>query len=83
LREFRERKEMSQEQLAAAAELDRSFISLVERGIQSPNIVVLLKVAEVLKVSPSEIIKRTELILADLAKERPRDAKPQARPPRR
>lgn len=36
---------MSQEQLAAAAGLDRSFISMVERGIQSPNIVILLKIA--------------------------------------
>ena len=48
LREFREKKGMSQEQLADAAGLDRSFISLVERGIQSPNVVVLLKIADVL-----------------------------------
>src|ERR1035438_3248497 len=43
LRECRQGKGMSQEQLAAAAELDRSFISMVERGIQGPNIVILLK----------------------------------------
>ena len=65
---------MSQEQLAAAAGLDRSFISLVERGIQSPNIVVLLNVAEVLKVSPTEIIKRTESVLAECAKEAPKSS---------
>jgi transcriptional regulator with XRE-family HTH domain len=46
--------------LAAAAGLDRSFISLVERGIQSPNIVVLLKIATVLKVPASELIAKTE-----------------------
>jgi transcriptional regulator with XRE-family HTH domain len=40
--------------------LDRSFISLVERGIQSPNIVVLLKVAEVLGISAADLIARTE-----------------------
>ena len=51
---------MSQEQLAAAAGLDRSFISLVERSIQSPNIVVLLKIAEVLGISAADLISKTE-----------------------
>jgi transcriptional regulator with XRE-family HTH domain len=61
LREARQGKGMSQEQLAAAAGLDRSFISLVERGIQSPNIVVLFKIAEVLRVPAAELIAKTEL----------------------
>jgi hypothetical protein len=33
---------------------------LVERGIQSPNIVVLLKIADVPGVVASELIARTE-----------------------
>jgi DNA-binding XRE family transcriptional regulator len=60
LREYRERNGISQEQLAEAAGLDRSFISLVERGIQSPNIVVLLKLAEVLDVPAAELIAKME-----------------------
>jgi transcriptional regulator with XRE-family HTH domain len=60
LRESRQQKGFSQEQLASAAGLDRSFISLVERGIQSPNIVVLLKIAEVLSIPAADIIARTE-----------------------
>jgi transcriptional regulator with XRE-family HTH domain len=60
LRDAREGKGLSQEQLAEAAGLDRSFISLVERGIQTPNIVVLLKIAEVLNVSAAELISKTE-----------------------
>jgi XRE family transcriptional regulator, regulator of sulfur utilization len=60
LREARNAKGISQEQLAAAAGLDRSFISLVERGIQSPNIVVLLKLADVLKIPASELIAKME-----------------------
>ncbi len=51
---------MSQEQLAVASGLDRSFISLVERGIQSPNIVVLLRIAEVLEVPAADMIAKTE-----------------------
>jgi len=60
LRDRRTAAGISQEQLAEAAGLDRSFISLVERGIQSPNIVVLLKIAEVLGVAASELIAQME-----------------------
>jgi transcriptional regulator with XRE-family HTH domain len=63
LRAARQEKGLSQEQLAEAAALDRSFISLVERGIQSPNIVILLKIANVLGVSASELIAQTESAL--------------------
>jgi transcriptional regulator with XRE-family HTH domain len=63
LRESRDQKGLSQEQLAEAAGLDRSFISLVERGIQSPNIVVLLKIAEVLNVPAADLIARTESMM--------------------
>ena len=60
LREFREQKGISQEQLAGSAGLDRSFISLVERGIQSPNLVILLKIAEVLGVPAAEMVAKVE-----------------------
>ena len=60
LREARQSKGISQEDLAERSGLDRSFISLVERGIQSPNIVVLLKVAAVLGISAAELIAKTE-----------------------
>jgi transcriptional regulator with XRE-family HTH domain len=51
---------MSQEQLAEAAGLDRSFLSMVERGIQSPNLAVLFKIAEVLGVPAAEMIAKME-----------------------
>jgi DNA-binding XRE family transcriptional regulator len=63
LGEYGERKKISQEQLAEAAGLDRSFISLVERGIQSPNIVVLIKIAEVREVPAADLIARMESII--------------------
>lgn len=63
LREVRQAKGISQEMLASAAGLDRSFISLLERGIQSPNLVILLKIAKVLEVSAAELITKTETIL--------------------
>lgn len=63
LRECRLGKGLSQEQLAEAASLDRSFISLVERGIQSPNIVILLKMAHVLGVPAADLIAKMEVFI--------------------
>jgi transcriptional regulator with XRE-family HTH domain len=38
-------------------------VSLIERGVQSPTIRTVLKVANVLGVKPSEIIRRMESLL--------------------
>ena len=51
---------MSQEPLADAAGLDRSFVSMLKRGIQSPNLLILLKLAEVLQTPSAEMITRME-----------------------
>ena len=63
IREFREAKKISQERLAADSGLDRSFVSLLERGLQSPNVAVLFKIAEVLDVRASEIIARIDELM--------------------
>ena len=41
---------ISQEELAFRAELDRTYISQIERGVSNPSVFVLLKVADVLGV---------------------------------
>jgi transcriptional regulator with XRE-family HTH domain len=55
LREIREEKGISQERLALDAGFDRTFVSLLERGLRSPTMRTVVKLAEVLKVKPSEI----------------------------
>jgi transcriptional regulator with XRE-family HTH domain len=60
LREIRERKEISQEQLALEGGFDRTYISLIERGINSPSIRIVVGIAAVLKVPPSKIVRRME-----------------------
>jgi len=62
LREIRQSKRISQEQLAFDADLDRTYISLVERGINSPTIRTLVKIAKILEIAPSEIVIRMEEI---------------------
>ena len=63
LREIRESKKISQERLALEGGFDRTYISLIERGINSPTILVLVGIAAVLKVPPSKIVRRMEELL--------------------
>jgi transcriptional regulator with XRE-family HTH domain len=64
LRKIREGCKVSQERLALEAGLDRTYISLIERGVRSPTIRTLVKVAEVLRVPPSQIVQAMEAHLA-------------------
>ena len=63
LREIRNEHGISQEQLALDCELDRTYISLIERGVQSPTIRTVAKLAEILGTKPSVLVLRMEQIL--------------------
>ncbi|MBZ5625894.1 MAG: helix-turn-helix domain-containing protein [Acidobacteriia bacterium] len=64
LRELRKRKNISQEELGFQADFDRTYISLIERGIQSPTVRTVVRLAGILQIRPSVIIRQMERILA-------------------
>jgi transcriptional regulator with XRE-family HTH domain len=57
LRRRRHAKGMSQEALAHEADVDRTYISSLERGVYADNMVG--KLAEVLGVEPDELLRRS------------------------
>jgi DNA-binding XRE family transcriptional regulator len=63
LRAQRERCSLSQEALALKANVDRTFVSQIERGIRQPTLTTLVKLAKALEVPPSKLISRTERVL--------------------
>ena len=63
LREQRLSRELSQEGLALAADVDRTFVSQMERGIRQPTITTLIKLAGALGIQPSTLIVRMEKLL--------------------
>ncbi|HDR7662875.1 MULTISPECIES: helix-turn-helix domain-containing protein [Bacillus] len=60
LQEYRLNSKMSQEELAFNSGLDRTYISLLERGKRKPTINTLFALALALKVNPSQLIKKLE-----------------------
>lgn len=60
VREERELREWSQQQLADAAGLSAVYISEVERGRRSPSLDVLARIAAAVGLRLSELIARAE-----------------------
>jgi transcriptional regulator with XRE-family HTH domain len=55
LRETRVAAGISQEHLAALADLDRTYISILERGLRNPSLLCVGKLAAALGVQISEL----------------------------
>jgi len=60
LRTVRREVGLTQEQLALAADIDRTFVSLIERGERQPTVRVLFKLAAALHVPAARLIQMTE-----------------------
>ena len=65
LREYRQSAGYSQEKLALECGLDRTFISMLERGIRQPSIMTLFALSETLKITPSKILRSVEKELSN------------------
>jgi transcriptional regulator with XRE-family HTH domain len=57
LRELRTARGMTQAQLADSARTSTPFISQLERGVTTPTLGMLLRLADALECRPSELIK--------------------------
>jgi transcriptional regulator with XRE-family HTH domain len=62
IRELRSQRGLSQERLAQLAELDRTYVSGIERGERNPSLANLLKLAAALDVRMSELAQRAETL---------------------
>jgi transcriptional regulator with XRE-family HTH domain len=71
LKKARETAGLSQEKLAFEAEIDRSYVSLLENDRKSPTLDVLFRICDAMQIPASELIARVE-------KSRPRKAVGQA-----
>lgn len=57
VRRFRQRAQLTQEQLAFAAEIDLTYVGGIERGKRNPSVLVLVRIATALGTEPAELLK--------------------------
>lgn len=64
MRSLRQRSGLSQEELSFRTGRHRTFVSVVERGRNSPSLSTIWMLAAALDVAPSEFLRLVELKLA-------------------
>ena len=57
IRRRRQRQALTQEQVAATADLDPTYISGIERGVRNPSILSVLKIAQALDTTIAALTK--------------------------
>jgi len=60
LRELRRARGVTQEELALIGGFNRTYTSLLERGLRTPTLTVLFRLAEALSVGPCRVVLLTE-----------------------
>ena len=60
LRELRTERLISQEVLAKRADLDRTYLSQLERGLHLPTLAALVRIARALGLTTSDLVSRIE-----------------------
>lgn len=60
IKQLRTDRALSQQELADYSEVDRSYISDLERGRYNPTLDTIFRLSEILKVKPSELLLRVE-----------------------
>jgi transcriptional regulator with XRE-family HTH domain len=57
VRSYRKLRNLSQEDLADLAEIDRTYVSQIERAVGNPSLGVMAKVAGALQVQVTELLQ--------------------------
>ncbi|RTL51176.1 MAG: XRE family transcriptional regulator [Rhodocyclaceae bacterium] len=63
LRKHRKAAGLSQEELALDSSLDRTYISMLERGQRQPSLQTVLAIAKRLKVPAGELVSQVESLI--------------------
>ncbi|PUB42711.1 helix-turn-helix domain-containing protein [Pseudomonas sp. GV047] len=62
IRWMRRLKNLTQEQLALMAEVDRTYVSQIERCTGNPSLLVLCKLANILEITTDQLLTEPDLL---------------------
>lgn len=61
IRSMRKARGISQEELAHRSQVDRAYMSSIERGIQNPGVMTIIRIAKGMDISVAEIFAAANL----------------------
>jgi transcriptional regulator with XRE-family HTH domain len=70
LRDLRRERSLSQETLALESQLDRTFISLLERGLRQPSLTTILQLAKPLGLPAEDLVAAVSKVLSQAGEDR-------------
>ncbi len=65
LRQERKKRNITQIELAYKANLDRTTVSLYERGLRKPGLEIILKLADGLGIEPGYLVDQVKIYLSN------------------
>ena len=60
IQKYREKKGLSQEVVSGFADIGRTHLSAIERGVRNPTLDTFFKIAEAMEIAPSELMRLIE-----------------------
>lgn len=67
IQEYREKRGLSQEVVSGLADIGRTHLSAIERGVRKPTLETFFRLAEAMDLKPSELLRRVEEALASVS----------------
>ncbi len=65
IQSVREKKGLSQEVVSGLADIGRTHLSAIERGLRKPTLETFFKLAEAVDIKPSDLMQKIEQELLD------------------
>ena len=60
IQEYREKRGLSQEVVSGLADIGRTHLSAIERGVRKPTLETFFKIADALDILPSDLVRMIE-----------------------
>ena len=60
IQRYREERGLSQEVVSGLADIGRTHLSAIERGLRKPTLETFFRLAEAMNIAPSELLHRIE-----------------------
>lgn len=64
IQEYREKRKLSQEVVSGLADIGRTHLSAIERGVRKPTLETFFRLAEAMDIRPSELMRMVEEMAA-------------------